>query len=433
MEPLSHETAKIEYSIGKPEEAETKEKEAVRLYIVLNGEKLNIRGIKIITSERKANFINFFGKIWTKIKNKFPGKPVVVRRKYIPLAIGSDKNIKIVYVNYNSLMKHLLLYRGKSRERELNDFLSSKEGEDLKSSEKKIIDAIITGTSYLDRSSQGMFISDLMLRYAIRYYNDHRSADIRLAFIHKFWKKPVSPKIIFAAQLKIEDYDPLKNPVFDSEKHRRTEKYIALSFQRMQLSGTVAGDLGQEEQKIATHNWLAADHLIATWAMNKSKKGLEVSDILQLNRILGQDLRFNKHPPGVLRGPGDEIFGGGKNIYIGGKHVKTEMNKFIIWLKDQLSACDQNPGLHAVRTAAEAYHRLVSIHPFFDANGRTARMVMDYILERYGLPPAALISAKAGIFGELGDKQNIPLGQIISEVRQGIMISCEQLELASPF
>jgi len=37
--------------------------------------------------------------------------------------------------------------------------------------------------------------------------------------------------------------------------------------------------------------------------------------------------------------------------------------------------------------AVEASQRLVSIHPFEDGNGRTARLLADWLLQRSGLPP----------------------------------------------
>lgn len=40
--------------------------------------------------------------------------------------------------------------------------------------------------------------------------------------------------------------------------------------------------------------------------------------------------------------------------------------------------------LHPVILAAEMHERLVSIHPFVDGNGRTARLIMNLILLRYG-------------------------------------------------
>lgn len=42
--------------------------------------------------------------------------------------------------------------------------------------------------------------------------------------------------------------------------------------------------------------------------------------------------------------------------------------------------------LHPVELAAIVHHKLVSIHPFFDGNGRTARVVMNLILLQQGYP-----------------------------------------------
>ncbi len=49
--------------------------------------------------------------------------------------------------------------------------------------------------------------------------------------------------------------------------------------------------------------------------------------------------------------------------------------------------------LHPVVLAAQAHHRLVAIHPFVDGNGRTARLVMNLVLFRYGYPPTVLLRA----------------------------------------
>lgn len=42
--------------------------------------------------------------------------------------------------------------------------------------------------------------------------------------------------------------------------------------------------------------------------------------------------------------------------------------------------------LHPVIRAAEAHERLVTIHPFIDGNGRTARLVMNLLLQQDGYP-----------------------------------------------
>jgi Fic family protein len=46
--------------------------------------------------------------------------------------------------------------------------------------------------------------------------------------------------------------------------------------------------------------------------------------------------------------------------------------------------------LQSVVRAALAHHILVSIHPFLDGNGRTARLVMNLLLMRDGYPPTVI-------------------------------------------
>ena len=45
---------------------------------------------------------------------------------------------------------------------------------------------------------------------------------------------------------------------------------------------------------------------------------------------------------------------------------------------------------HPVELAAEAHYQIVTIHPFVDGNGRTARLLMNLILMQNGYPPALI-------------------------------------------
>ncbi len=47
--------------------------------------------------------------------------------------------------------------------------------------------------------------------------------------------------------------------------------------------------------------------------------------------------------------------------------------------------------LHSIERAALAHHWLVSIHPFIDGNGRTARLVMNLLLMQEGYPPTIIM------------------------------------------
>jgi Fic family protein len=53
----------------------------------------------------------------------------------------------------------------------------------------------------------------------------------------------------------------------------------------------------------------------------------------------------------------------------------------------------ENARLHPLLLAADLHQRLVNIHPFVDGNGRTARLLMNFVLLRNGLPLANLSGA----------------------------------------
>lgn len=76
------------------------------------------------------------------------------------------------------------------------------------------------------------------------------------------------------------------------------------------------------------------------------------------------------------------------NVYIAGsKHTPPDafevpklMEQLLLWLRQNTKT------LSTVELAALFHHKLVSIHPFFDGNGRTARLAMNLILMRDGYP-----------------------------------------------
>ncbi|MCC8372451.1 MAG: Fic family protein [Rickettsia endosymbiont of Pseudomimeciton antennatum] len=63
--------------------------------------------------------------------------------------------------------------------------------------------------------------------------------------------------------------------------------------------------------------------------------------------------------------------------------VPNLMVDFVVWLKSR-------EDMHPVQLAGEAHYRLVTIHPFSDGNGRTARLLMNLILIIEGYPPAII-------------------------------------------
>jgi Fic family protein len=63
--------------------------------------------------------------------------------------------------------------------------------------------------------------------------------------------------------------------------------------------------------------------------------------------------------------------------------VPELMDGFFEWLQNKNSD-------HPIKVAADAHFKLVSIHPFADGNGRTARILMNLLLMQEGFPPAVI-------------------------------------------
>jgi len=60
--------------------------------------------------------------------------------------------------------------------------------------------------------------------------------------------------------------------------------------------------------------------------------------------------------------------------------IPDEMNKFFNWLLTEKNE-------HSLIIAAEAHNKFVEIHPFYDGNGRTGRLIMNLILMNKGYVP----------------------------------------------
>ncbi|MEZ6185546.1 MAG: RHS repeat-associated core domain-containing protein [Planctomycetota bacterium] len=166
-----------------------------------------------------------------------------------------------------------------------------------------------------------------------------------------------------------------------------------LAEERGRLSHTVEGYLGEEQGALAARNFAAADDLVRGWA--EAGEPLTLERIQELNAAVGRDLIHNGRTPGVLRGPGENVSAGAPiKGYVPGDEVAGAMDEFLAWYR----AAEQG-GMPPVELAARAFQRLISVHPFADGNGRTARLVMDWVLQRHGLPPAAITDPNLAVFG----------------------------------
>jgi len=92
----------------------------------------------------------------------------------------------------------------------------------------------------------------------------------------------------------------------------------------------------------------------------------------------------------------DEKFAGKyrtSNVFIGGSdhippdalQVSTDMIELTSWF------VKERKNIHPIELSAILHHKLVYIHPFFDGNGRTARLMMNIVLMRDKYPLVVIL------------------------------------------
>jgi Fic family protein len=88
------------------------------------------------------------------------------------------------------------------------------------------------------------------------------------------------------------------------------------------------------------------------------------------------------------------------------EETPAKMFDLLNWYKEKSDENDRNPLL----IAAEFHYKFIRIHPFDDGNGRTARILMNFILMKFGFPPVIIKTEdKANYFAalQLADAGNI--------------------------
>ena len=63
-------------------------------------------------------------------------------------------------------------------------------------------------------------------------------------------------------------------------------------------------------------------------------------------------------------------------------------------------------GVHPVIAAAEFHYNVAAVHPFADGNGRTARLMMNYLLLRSGFPHSVIDVAERSEYLAARDEAN---------------------------
>jgi Fic family protein len=147
------------------------------------------------------------------------------------------------------------------------------------------------------------------------------------------------------------------------------------------LDGITIGGKTTREHLEAINHKEAIDYIEEI--AGKGQKALTRSDVLGLHSIILRGIdtpnagKFRDVNVYVMQSEGE------KHMFPAPVLIPGLMDEFFDWLKTPQD-------MHPVRFSAEAHYRLVSIHPFVDGNGRTARLLMNLILLQNGFTPAVI-------------------------------------------
>lgn len=130
--------------------------------------------------------------------------------------------------------------------------------------------------------------------------------------------------------------------------------------------------------------------------IDKNKKHT-VSEMLikNLHQIILQET--DKEWAGRYRNA-NVIIGGAKHTPPDALQVPQKMHDLIHWLTSQKDK------MNIIELAALLHHKLVHIHPFFDGNGRTARLTMNLFLMQAGYPLVVIMKNDRKKYYDVLDK-----------------------------
>jgi Fic family protein len=165
--------------------------------------------------------------------------------------------------------------------------------------------------------------------------------------------------------------------------------------------GKTTGDHDfREYQEMSAHD--AAVKLIQEYA-NDSSRDLTEADVRELNKVIlvrpywgnaqtpdGQPTKKEIIPGEYKKQPNSVRLQNGEMFhYTSPEETPAKMAELMAWY----SKAETEKELHPLYLAARIHYDFVRIHPFDDCNGRTSRLLMNYVLLRHGFPPVIIKSA----------------------------------------
>ena len=146
----------------------------------------------------------------------------------------------------------------------------------------------------------------------------------------------------------------------------------------LQEGVTISGKSLREHFEAVNHE-TALKYLYELVAKNRT---ISSKDILSLHALVVRNIEDDF--AGRLRNAGVRI--------AGANFTPPNALKISSLLDELIDFVNENPlGLNIIELATVFHHKFVWIHPFFDGNGRTVRLVINLLLMKEGFPPAIIL------------------------------------------
>lgn len=202
-------------------------------------------------------------------------------------------------------------------------------------------------------------------------------------------KKTAAVKLI--ANVELKEIDALKkqlNKLRHLDSYRITQALeLEYTFESNRIEGNT---LTLKETDLVVNEGLTIsgksmrEHLEA---INHAHAIDFVKELVNKKTVINEKLLLQIHNL-ILRGIDNENAGRYRSVQVmikGSKHtpplpflIPKQMENYFVWYQKNRRR------LHPVVLAAEMHEKLVTIHPFIDGNGRTARLLMNLILLQHG-------------------------------------------------
>lgn len=188
-------------------------------------------------------------------------------------------------------------------------------------------------------------------------------------------KRPLSPIIVQKLKEQLSVELTYNSNAIEGNKLTLKETYLVV-----QDGLTVKGKSLKDHLEAKNHN--EAIHFLYDLIEHNKRHTLSEHLIRSLQQLVIKEIEDSE--AGRYR-QGNVLITGSSHRPPDAYEIPGLMRELLTWIKKN------EKKLHPVQWAALVHHKLVSIHPFVDGNGRTARLLMNLMLMQKGYPMVIIL------------------------------------------